>query len=270
MHRYTYREAERRARRLASALGGWASRRGDRVGTLAWNGYRHIELYYAVSGMGAVLPHDQPAPVRRADRLHHQPCRGPGAVLRPDLRAAGRATCPGCDHPPLVVVVMTDRAHMPDEPAGRRRPALLRGADRRRGDDDFAWPEFDENTACGAVLHLGHDRQARRACSTATARRCCTPTPSALPDAFGLSRRRRDPAGRADVPRQRLGHALRRAHGRRQAGPARRRTRRRQPARADRARAGDARPPACRRCGSACSTHLRAERRAARRRCSAS
>src|SRR5687768_10084574 len=55
LHRYTYREAHARARRLAKALHVLGIKPGDRVGTLAWNGYRHYELYYAISGMGAVI-----------------------------------------------------------------------------------------------------------------------------------------------------------------------------------------------------------------------
>ncbi|TMG84655.1 MAG: long-chain fatty acid--CoA ligase, partial [Betaproteobacteria bacterium] len=55
IHRYTYRAAHGRARRLARALARLGVQSGDRVGTLAWNGYRHFELYYAVSGMGAVI-----------------------------------------------------------------------------------------------------------------------------------------------------------------------------------------------------------------------
>src|SRR5450830_1987229 len=55
MHRYTYRDCHQRARRLANALHGLGVGMGDRVATLAWNGYRHLEAYYAVSGSGAVL-----------------------------------------------------------------------------------------------------------------------------------------------------------------------------------------------------------------------
>ena len=54
IHRYTYADAHRRAGRLANALSQMGIGAGDRVATLAWNGYRHFELYYAVSGMGAV------------------------------------------------------------------------------------------------------------------------------------------------------------------------------------------------------------------------
>ncbi|HEU4372114.1 MAG TPA: AMP-binding protein, partial [Telluria sp.] len=52
LHRYTYRDCHQRARRAAHALQGLGVKLGDRVATLAWNGYRHMEIYYAVSGMG--------------------------------------------------------------------------------------------------------------------------------------------------------------------------------------------------------------------------
>ena len=55
LHRYDYARCERRARQLASALQSAGIGHGDRVATVAWNGYRHLELYYGVGGMGAVI-----------------------------------------------------------------------------------------------------------------------------------------------------------------------------------------------------------------------
>ena len=55
IHRYNYSEAHRRARRLANALARLGVHRHDRVATLAWNGFRHFEIYYAVAGSGAVI-----------------------------------------------------------------------------------------------------------------------------------------------------------------------------------------------------------------------
>ena len=55
LHRYNYREAHARARRLAKALGRLGLKMHDRAGTLAWNGYRHFEIYYAVTGSGGVI-----------------------------------------------------------------------------------------------------------------------------------------------------------------------------------------------------------------------
>ena len=55
LHRYNYRDALRRSKQLANALGALGLAHGDRVATLAWNGYRHFELYYGVSGSGRVV-----------------------------------------------------------------------------------------------------------------------------------------------------------------------------------------------------------------------
>jgi 3-(methylthio)propionyl---CoA ligase len=55
VHRYTYVDALPRARRVANALDALGVAAGDRVATLAWNGYRHFELYFGVSGSGRVL-----------------------------------------------------------------------------------------------------------------------------------------------------------------------------------------------------------------------
>lgn len=55
VRRYGFAELERRARALAAALGKWGLKPGDRAATLAWNSDRHLELFYAVTGMGAVL-----------------------------------------------------------------------------------------------------------------------------------------------------------------------------------------------------------------------
>ncbi|MDH5329260.1 MAG: 3-(methylthio)propionyl-CoA ligase [Aquincola sp.] len=55
LHRTTYAQAARRSRQVAQALDRLGLGRGDRVGTLAWNGYRHFELYFGVSGSGRVI-----------------------------------------------------------------------------------------------------------------------------------------------------------------------------------------------------------------------
>lgn len=54
VHRYTYADMGRRVHRLANALKTMGVKPGDRVATLAWNGYRHLEIYYAVSCLGAI------------------------------------------------------------------------------------------------------------------------------------------------------------------------------------------------------------------------
>ncbi|MCK9912262.1 AMP-binding protein, partial [Microbacteriaceae bacterium K1510] len=55
MFRYTYADYGRRTRRLSSALQSLGVKRGDRVATFAWNHHRHLEAYFAIPCMGAVL-----------------------------------------------------------------------------------------------------------------------------------------------------------------------------------------------------------------------
>ena len=55
IHRYTYKDVAKRARQVANALDEMKLPFSDRVATLAWNGYRHLELYFGVSGSGRVL-----------------------------------------------------------------------------------------------------------------------------------------------------------------------------------------------------------------------
>ena len=55
IHRYGYGDALKRSKQLAEALQGLGIKLGDPVGTIAWNTYRHFELYFGISGIGAVL-----------------------------------------------------------------------------------------------------------------------------------------------------------------------------------------------------------------------
>ena len=104
-------DAQRRARKLANALKRLGVRMHDRVATLAWNGFRHFEIYYAVAGSGAVIHTINPRlfPDQIAYIANH--AEDKDRVLRPDVRAAGRearAAAEGAKGCP-----MTDRAHMP-------------------------------------------------------------------------------------------------------------------------------------------------------------
>jgi fatty-acyl-CoA synthase len=151
-HRYTFRDCELRARRLARALGTRGVRMGERVGTLAWNGHRHLELYYAVSGSGAVLHTINP-------RLH------PEQIVWIVNHADDRLLCFELGFLPLVesiaascpkvagYVVMTDRAHMP---AVSTIPNLLCYEELiEAAPSDYAWPVFDENAAAALCYTSG-------------------------------------------------------------------------------------------------------------------
>ena len=54
LHRYTYKDVARRARQVAHALDGLKLAFSDRVATLAWNTWRHLECWYGILGIGAI------------------------------------------------------------------------------------------------------------------------------------------------------------------------------------------------------------------------
>ncbi|WP_296949662.1 3-(methylthio)propionyl-CoA ligase [uncultured Massilia sp.] len=152
LHRYTWRDCERRARRMARALAGRGVAMGERVGTLAWNGYRHLELYYAVSGSGAVLHTINPRlhPEQIAYIVNHAQDR----ILCFDITflALVEAIAPHCPEV-RAFVLMTDRAHMPD---GAAIPNLLCYEDLLDGaTGEDAWPVFDENAAAALCYTSG-------------------------------------------------------------------------------------------------------------------
>ncbi len=142
LHRYTYRDAARRSRRLANALKHLRTQTGDRIGTVAWNGYRHYELYFAVSGMGAVVHTINPRlfPEQLAWIINHAKDR----VIFFDLTFAPLIEKLAPLLPAVeIFVAMTDRAHMPKA----NIPNLLCYEDLLDNEaDDYVWPQFADTT----------------------------------------------------------------------------------------------------------------------------
>jgi fatty-acyl-CoA synthase len=155
IHRYTYADLERRARRLARALQYLGVREGDRVATLAWNGYRHMELYYGVSGMQAVCHTVNPR--LSADDVAFI-LQDSGAVLlfaETSFAALVEAAAARLAGQLRAVVVMADQARMPGLalPAGMERLCyedLMAAAD-----ESYVWPSFDERTAASLCYTSG-------------------------------------------------------------------------------------------------------------------
>ena len=151
IHRYTYKDAHARARRLARALLRLGVREGDRVGTLAWNGYRHFELYYAVSGTGAVIHTINPRLF--FDQLAYIVGHAEDRYVFFDLTFAPlveklAARCPGVEG----WVAMTDRSRLP----GIAVRNLLAYEDLVEAEDDgYDWPDFDEDTASSLCYTSG-------------------------------------------------------------------------------------------------------------------
>ena len=147
LHRYSYRDCHRRARQLAQALTTLGVIAGERVGTLAWNGYRHLELYYAVSGYGGVLHTINPR--LHVEQLTWMVNHAEDAVVCFDLGMlplvkAIAGQCPTVRH----WIAMADAAAMPPSPPGVSLLCYETLLQAQSG--DFLWPELDER--CAATL----------------------------------------------------------------------------------------------------------------------
>ncbi|MBT9463116.1 3-(methylthio)propionyl-CoA ligase [Hydrogenophaga sp.] len=151
VHRTTWLGVCHRARQVAHALQTLGIQPGERVGTLAWNSYRHLALYYGVSGSGAVLHTVNPRLF--PEQIDYIVNHAEDQVLFFDISFA-----------PLVeqlaprltsvkaFIAMTDRAHMP----AINVPNLMCFDDLMDAQStDYTWPEFDEKSASSLCYTSG-------------------------------------------------------------------------------------------------------------------
>jgi fatty-acyl-CoA synthase len=150
-HRCTYADVDFRSRQLAKALIALGVREGDRVGSMAWNGYRHVELLFGASGMGAVLhtvnprlfPEQIEYIINHAEDQHLFFDIGFAALVE---QLAPRMKSVRC------FVAMTDRASMP----AASIPNLLCYEDLVAAQgSEYDWPRLDENTASSLCYTSG-------------------------------------------------------------------------------------------------------------------
>ncbi len=152
IHRGTYQTIAQRSRQVANALDAMHLQFGDRVATLAWNGYRHFELYFGVSGSGRVLHTLNP-------RLH------PEQVVWIANHAEDVVLCFDASFLPLVkavhsqfatvkhFVMLCDAAALPADtgiPGLQSYEAWIGGHSSQ-----YTWPQFDENSASSMCYTSG-------------------------------------------------------------------------------------------------------------------
>jgi 3-(methylthio)propionyl---CoA ligase len=150
-HRYTYADAFARVARLAHALDRLGAKSGDRVGTLAWNTFRHFELYFATAGGGTVCHTINPRlfPEQLVYIINHAEDRWlflDSSFVELIEQLAPRLTTVE------KFIILCDRDDMPDTSL----PGALCYEDLLAAEDeDYAWPDFDERTASGLCYTSG-------------------------------------------------------------------------------------------------------------------
>ena len=151
IHRYTYADAYQRTKKLGNALNTLGVEIGDRVATFAWNGYRHLELYFGISAVGAVCHAINPRlfPEQLVYIINHAEDRFVFLDLTfvPLLEAIK-------DKLPKVegYIIMTDAEHMPETSLDN----VMCYEDLLAAEpDEIDWPEFDERTASSMCYTSG-------------------------------------------------------------------------------------------------------------------
>ncbi len=150
-HRCTVADVVSRSRRLANALGRLGCEQGDRIATIAWNDYRHLELYYGVSGAGYVCHTINPRlfPEQLIFIINHAEDRLVFTdVMFVPLLEKLLPQIPGVEG----FIVMTDEANMPDTslPNAQCYETLVAAET-----DDFEWPAIDERSASALCYTSG-------------------------------------------------------------------------------------------------------------------
>jgi fatty-acyl-CoA synthase len=182
IHRYTYADLGKRARQLANALAKLGVKRGDRVATLAWNGYRHLEIYTAVPCMGAVL-HTLNLRLSTTD-LEYIINHAEDSVICVDddllpLLEKLEGKIPTVKH----VIVMNNTGRTTTSfPNVHDYEELIAGEST-----EFTWPEIDENTPMGLCYTSGTTGNPKGVMYTHRSNYLHTITGS-LPDMLGLKR----------------------------------------------------------------------------------
>jgi fatty-acyl-CoA synthase len=151
MHTTTYPAIRRNALRVAKRLEKDGVKLGDRVATLAWNTWRHIEAWYGILGIGAVYHTVNPRlfPDQIAWIINHAEDR----VMMTDLTFVPLLEKLADKLPTIErYIILTDAAHMPQTTL---RNAVPYESWIAEVDDDFAWRSFDENTAAGMCYTSG-------------------------------------------------------------------------------------------------------------------
>lgn len=185
IHRYTYRDLHARAKRLANALDTLGVARGARIGTLAWNGYRHVETYYGVSGSARVCHTINPRLFPDQIAWIIDDAADQYVFFDATFLGLVEALAPKC---PQVKgwVLLADAERMP---AAASIPKLLCYETLlAQASPDYDWPDFDENLASSLCYTSGTTGNPKGALYSHRST-VLHALGAALPDAMGLSAR---------------------------------------------------------------------------------
>ncbi|BAT61559.1 long-chain-fatty-acid--CoA ligase [Variibacter gotjawalensis] len=151
IHRTTYAEVRTRALKVAQRLQQEGIKEGDRVGTLAWNTWRHLESWYGITGVGAVYHTVNPRLF--AEQIIYIVNHAEDKLMFLDLTFVPLMEKLQAELKTVEkYVIFTDAAHMPQTAL---KNAVPYEEWLNEADGDFEWVTVDENAACGMCYTSG-------------------------------------------------------------------------------------------------------------------
>ncbi|MCT2532107.1 long-chain fatty acid--CoA ligase [SAR92 clade bacterium H231] len=163
MHRYSYADCYQRIAKLANALQALGVTKGDVVGTIAWNSYQHVELYYAISGIGAICHTINPR--MGADRLAWVVAHAQDKLVFFDSQFSSMIDAAGTINSVNHWIALEADSKKNWLPPHSVKPLFYETLiNEQRSNID--WPDLDENTSCGLCYTSGTTGKPKGVCYT--------------------------------------------------------------------------------------------------------
>ena len=154
LHKYTYKDWGLRTKKLANSFKSFGLNQGDKVGTLAWNGYRHLEIYYATSSSGLICHTINPR--LHPDQIAYIVNHAEDEIIFVDVNILSLIEDASIKFETVkAIVLMTDKDNMPSTKIPKNIKVICYEDLISNESSNFTWPSFDERTASSLCYTSG-------------------------------------------------------------------------------------------------------------------
>jgi 3-(methylthio)propionyl---CoA ligase len=154
IHKYSYKDWGHRTKKLANAFKSFGLSKGDKVGTLAWNGYRHLEIYYATSSSEFICHTINPR--LHPDQICYIVNHAEDKIIFMDLNILPLIEAASPNFKTVkAIVLMTNKQNMPTTKIPKNIKIICYEDFISNESSEFIWNSFDEKTASSLCYTSG-------------------------------------------------------------------------------------------------------------------